>query len=162
MDDYLNQLQHLENKLGELDPVERQAWERVKAAYVAATPPSALRGAGDEAARLSEELHKMALANQMPLPNSRGFERLLLRYIQATEAMAELFAGIVQRQATAKERRAERMAAYAGQGELVVADEAYQVSFCDDCGNPLPPTGHCVHCGLLAVVNSRITAGGGA
>lgn len=120
------------------DVVEpHRSWMSEQANPPTPCPPNALPTAYNEAHALTQQLHKMASLNRLPLLNSQGLERLLFRLVRVNEAMVVIFNEILERGlvATASPRPVRKHR----------ADEAYQPSYCDDCGWELTPTGDCVN-----------------
>lgn len=111
------------------------------------TPPSRLGRLGGSAFALAKQIHKTGEATEWrtPLYDSKGMERLVHR-------MATLFADFLQVWAESHGVKVERDAPPGWEivtrvRGLPAVDEAYQPSYCDDCGAELAPDGTCTGCG---------------
>lgn len=126
------------------------AWKRLRPAVTGAgmpNPPAAVWAAWRGSVDLANQLYRMGLDGNAPLPDSVGMERLLLRWVLTAEAMTQLLTEIWG--AAAAGQPVGVAAANGGRrGRGVGGREwaEYQVSYCDVCGAELPPDGCCVVC----------------
>lgn len=133
---------------GGRDDAAAAAWERLRPTLMGgmANPPGAMGAAWRGAAGVANQLYGMGLADGEMLPDSVGMERLLLRWVVATEAMAALFSDVLAQSGRATAQGTGRTADFDLRMWLDGFEE-YQVSYCDDCGAELFPGGYCPGCG---------------
>lgn len=118
----------VERALNLEDDEVNAAWRSVKLALVTpymGLPPTAASTAQHEAGKLIQSLNKTALS-----------EELFYRYCGLQEAMMGVLVELLPQEHPLRREQAERF-----------ADEAFQVSYCDDCGAELGVDGVCGNSG---------------
>lgn len=131
------------------------AWRLVVAAAVPGAPglpPSALGRLYDGALKLAQQVKETAAAGEWETPpaNSQAMERLIHRLTLLLEILLDVHEEARLREAAQLGRRAvatagpvdEQHVPWSG-GDVDWSEAEASLGYCDDCGAPLRPDGHC-------------------
>lgn len=142
----IDDLDVIQRVLVDVDDVNddvNDAWQRVRAQVLVGAmghnPLPGRQGAGGACADFAQYLDRMG---SLPRRDSEGMELLFFRWVKAAEEMTRLLERVVEGDGAPELVNARLVTAVAPMASITM-DEAWQVSYCDDCGAELLPSVVC-------------------